>query len=39
MHGCRECDWDACEDCTDKAEAGIVKWKYIKEKELNNKIA
>lgn len=31
MHGCRECDWDACEFCTDKAEGGIVKWKYVRE--------
>lgn len=27
MHGCRRCDWDACEACTDKAEGGVVKWK------------
>lgn len=25
MHGCRECDWDACEDCTDRFETGLVK--------------
>jgi hypothetical protein len=31
MHGCRECDWDACESCTDKVEGGIVKWKFVKE--------
>lgn len=31
MHGCRECDWDACERCTDKAEGGIVKWNHIRE--------
>jgi hypothetical protein len=31
MHGCRECDWDACERCTDAAEGGIVKWNYIRE--------
>lgn len=29
MHGCRECDWDACEDCIDVREGGIVKWKYV----------
>jgi hypothetical protein len=34
MHGCRECDWDACEQCTDKAEGGIVKWLKIKETAL-----
>ena len=32
MHGCRECDWDACEKCTDKSEMGIIKWKFVKEK-------
>ena len=31
MHGCRECDWDACEKCTDIAEGGIVKWNHIRE--------
>jgi hypothetical protein len=31
MHGCRECDWDACEGCTDNAEGGIVKWNHIRE--------
>ena len=31
MHGCRECDWDACETCTDKVEGGIVKWKFVRE--------
>jgi hypothetical protein len=31
MHGCRECDWDACERCTDRAEGGIVKWNHIRE--------
>jgi hypothetical protein len=31
MHGCRECDWDACETCTDKVEGGIVKWKFARE--------
>jgi hypothetical protein len=25
MHGCRQCDWDACEDCTDRFETGLVK--------------
>ena len=29
MHGCRECDWDACEACTDQVEGGIVKWETI----------
>ena len=31
MHGCRECDWDACETCTDKLEGGTVKWGHILE--------
>jgi len=31
MHGCRECDWDACETCTNKVEGGIVKWGHILE--------
>jgi hypothetical protein len=31
MHGCRQCDWDACEMCTDKAEGGLLKWKFIRE--------
>lgn len=31
MHGCRECDWDACEKCTDKGEGGIAKWTHISE--------
>jgi hypothetical protein len=31
MHGCRECDWDACERCTDKGEGGVVKWTYVRE--------
>ena len=31
MHGCRECDWDACERCTDEAEGGVVKWNHIRE--------
>ena len=30
MHGCRECDWDACEECTDKAESGLVKCTAIR---------
>jgi hypothetical protein len=30
MHGCRECDWDACERCTDNGEGGIVKWNHIR---------
>jgi hypothetical protein len=31
MYGCRECDWDGCEDCTDKAESGLVKCAAIRE--------
>lgn len=31
MHGCRACDWDACEVCTDKAQSGIVKCGAIKD--------
>lgn len=31
MYGCRECDWDACEICTDKGEGGMVKWAYVRE--------
>lgn len=31
MHGCRECDWDACEDCINRGEGGVVKWAYVKE--------
>src|SRR3569832_2327587 len=31
MHGCRECDWDACESCTDKSQSGIVKCGAIKD--------
>ena len=31
MHGCRECDWDACEACTDKVEGGVLKWKFVRE--------
>lgn len=31
MHGCRECDWDACEHCTDKSESGLVKSSAIKD--------
>ncbi|KAG7373198.1 HECT-domain ubiquitin-transferase [Nitzschia inconspicua] len=31
MHGCRQCDWDACEACTDKSEGGLVKWNFIRE--------
>jgi len=30
MHGCRQCDWDACELCTDQAQGGIAKWNYIR---------
>ena len=40
MHGCRKCDWDACESCTDKAEGGALKWKYAKLllKEVDDKM-
>ena len=31
MHGCRECDWDACETCTDRVEGGIMKWNYVRD--------
>ena len=31
MHGCRECDWDACEQCTDMAEGGVIKLSKIKQ--------
>jgi hypothetical protein len=31
MYGCRECDWDACENCTDRAESGVVKCNAIRE--------
>jgi len=34
MHGCRECDWDACEDCTDLAESGLLKCAAIRELSL-----
>ena len=30
MYGCRECDWDACEKCTDKGEGGYAKWNFVK---------
>lgn len=30
MHGCRECDWDACENCMDQAESGLVKCETIR---------
>ena len=30
MCGCRDCDWDACDKCTDKAEGGVVKWRFVK---------
>jgi len=30
MHGCRECDWDACECCTDRSEGGLVKWSHVR---------
>jgi hypothetical protein len=31
MHGCRECDWDACGECMDKAESGLVKCQTIRD--------
>lgn len=31
MHGCRQCDWDACEDCTDRFETGLVKCTALQE--------
>lgn len=31
MHGCRQCDWDACEKCTDAAETGLVKCNALKD--------
>lgn len=31
MHGCRECDWDVCESCTDKAQSGAIKCSSIKD--------
>jgi hypothetical protein len=31
MHGCRKCDWDACEDCTDRSESGLVKCSSLRE--------
>lgn len=34
MHGCRDCDWDACEDCTDLAESGLLKCSAIRELAL-----
>ena len=34
MHGCRECDWDACEDCTDLVESGLLKCSTIRELAL-----
>ena len=41
MHGCRKCDWDACERCTDKAEGGVLKWNYMRESicECHNMLA
>lgn len=29
MHGCRECDWDACFECTDK-KVGYIKHSHVK---------
>ena len=26
MYGCRRCDWDECEECTNKGLGGKVKW-------------
>ena len=37
MHGCRECDWDACEDCTDLTESGLLKCSAIRELALECK--
>ncbi len=31
MHGCRECDWDACEECTDKSDSGLIKSNAIRQ--------
>uniref|UniRef100_A0A7S1B4W0 Uncharacterized protein n=1 Tax=Corethron hystrix TaxID=216773 RepID=A0A7S1B4W0_9STRA len=31
MVGCRICDWDACEECIDKKEGGVLKWALVKE--------
>lgn len=31
MHGCRQCDWDACEKCTDASETGLVKCGALKD--------
>jgi hypothetical protein len=31
MHGCRECDWDACEECTDKSDSGLIKGNAIRQ--------
>ena len=31
MHGCRECDWDACEACTDNGEGGLVKCSFVQD--------
>lgn len=30
MHGCRECDWDACFGCTDK-KVGYIKHNHVKQ--------
>eukprot|EP00543_Licmophora_paradoxa_P006147 CAMPEP_0202444320 /NCGR_PEP_ID=MMETSP1360-20130828/3445_1 /ASSEMBLY_ACC=CAM_ASM_000848 /TAXON_ID=515479 /ORGANISM="Licmophora paradoxa, Strain CCMP2313" /LENGTH=1953 /DNA_ID=CAMNT_0049060293 /DNA_START=27 /DNA_END=5888 /DNA_ORIENTATION=- len=30
MHGCRECDWDACEDCINKGNGNVAKWRHTK---------
>lgn len=29
MHGCRQCDWDACQTCTDETEGGLLKCHMI----------
>ena len=31
MYGCRTCDWDACETCTDMAESGLIKNNVIRD--------
>jgi len=31
MYGCRECDWDACEQCIDREEMAVVKWRHVQD--------
>ena len=31
MFGCRDCDWDACESCTNKGEGGFLKASYVRD--------